>query len=112
MPSCTLFRIPAHFFNDRFVAKQGVGELFYECERHVWKMGQKRALPLGIVMDGGSDWFGLHRDFIEYVINSDDRLISGLLEFGIYSFSPLEVCVVINIYPFRAIHVYCPASQE
>ena len=75
----------------RFIRKQGVNQLFHECENHVWRLGMKKALPSGIVYDGGSDWFGLHREFLEYVVSSNDLLVTGMLEFSKYSFSPLEV---------------------
>ena len=64
--------------------------LFYECDTHMWRLGE-RPLQDGIRIDGGSDWFCLNRKFTKYVVNSKDKLVSGLKEFWKYSLLPAEV---------------------
>ncbi|XP_069190429.1 xylosyltransferase 1-like [Procambarus clarkii] len=49
-----------------------------------------RALSTGIPVDGGSDWLCLNRDFVEYVVNSQDQLVKGLKKFYSYSLLPAE----------------------
>lgn len=62
---------------DKFVKKQGLDKTFYQCENHMWRLGN-RQLPLGIQVDGGSDWVCLSREFARYVTDSRDPLVSGL----------------------------------
>jgi protein xylosyltransferase len=40
--------------------------------------------------DGGSDWICLNRDFSEYVVNSNDSLISDLKSFFNLTLLPAE----------------------
>lgn len=42
-------------------------------------------------MSGGSDWFSLTRKFVEYVVNSQDELVTGLKQFYTYALLPAEV---------------------
>jgi hypothetical protein len=42
-------------------------------------------------MDGGSDWVGLPRQFCEYAINSEDKLLTGLRKLYKYTLLPVEV---------------------
>lgn len=35
----------------------------------------REGLPRGLTIGGGSDWIGLDRDFVEYVINSEGNVI-------------------------------------
>ena len=72
-----------------FIAKQGVNYTFIQCDDHMWKLGP-RQIPEGIVIDGGSDWVTLHRDFIEYVLISDEVLIRELKHFYKYTLLPVE----------------------
>ena len=45
----------------------------------------------GIQVDGGSDWFALSRDFVEYVANPNpDQLVSNLLKLFKYTLLPAE----------------------
>ena len=76
-------------FNCRFLKKQGLDQMFYECENHLWRLGP-RELPGGVRFDGGSDWVGLHRKFCQYVVTSDS-LLDGLEEFYKYTLLPVEV---------------------
>lgn len=61
----------------RFIKKQGLDKIFFECENRMWRLGERR-LPDGIRVDGGSDWFILHRTFLEYAVFSRDRLVNEL----------------------------------
>ena len=54
---------------DKFVKKQGLDKTFYECDTHMWRLGE-RTLPSGVQIDGGSDWICLNRNFANYVVNS------------------------------------------
>ncbi|XP_069195840.1 xylosyltransferase 2-like [Procambarus clarkii] len=43
-----------------------------------------------IPVDGGSDWLCINRDFVEYVVNSQDQLVKGLKKSYSYSLLPAE----------------------
>lgn len=58
-----------------FVRKQGLDRAFVECDTHLWRLGPRK-LPLGVQVDGGSDWVCLHRDFVRYVVEGEDETIS------------------------------------
>lgn len=76
----------------RFVTKQGLDKTFVECDTHMWRVGD-RQLPVGIQVDGGSDWVALNRRFVEYVIegkDSGDALIAGLLTIFQHTLLPAE----------------------
>ncbi|KAK2894036.1 hypothetical protein Q8A73_016520 [Channa argus] len=75
--------------NSRFIKKQGLDRLFHECDNHMWRLGE-RSIPEGLEVSGGSDWFALTRRFVEYVITSQDDLVSGLKQFYSYSLLPAE----------------------
>ena len=75
---------------DRFIRKQGLDRLFYECDTHMWRLGDRK-IPEGITVDGGSDWFLLNRMFVEYVIKSQDDLVNSMKRFYIYTLLPAEV---------------------
>ncbi|XP_051905109.1 xylosyltransferase 2 [Hippocampus zosterae] len=75
--------------NARFIKKQGLDRLFHECDNHMWRLGE-RNIPEGLEVSGGSDWFALTRRFVEYVINSQDELVSGLKRFYSYTLLPAE----------------------
>ncbi|XP_069050561.1 xylosyltransferase 2 [Lepisosteus oculatus] len=75
--------------NARFIKKQGLDRLFHECESHMWRLGE-RQIPQGLEVSGGSDWFSLTRKFVEYVINSQDELVSSLKQFYTYALLPAE----------------------
>jgi len=72
----------------KFIRKQGLNMLFYECEHRMWRLGP-RQLQEGIRIDGGSDWICLSHEFIQYVVG-DDPLLSGLKSFWKYSLLPAE----------------------
>ncbi|XP_068607203.1 xylosyltransferase 1 [Brachionichthys hirsutus] len=75
--------------NARFIRKQGLDRLFYECDTHMWRLGDRR-IPEGISVDGGSDWFLLNRAFVQYVINSEDDLVTNMKRFYAYTLLPAE----------------------
>ncbi|XP_034045918.1 xylosyltransferase 2 [Thalassophryne amazonica] len=75
--------------NARFIKKQGLDRLFHECDNHMWRLGE-RSIPEGLEVSGGSDWFALTRRFVDYVINSQDNLVSGLKQFYSYALLPAE----------------------
>ncbi|KAM4663788.1 LOW QUALITY PROTEIN: xylosyltransferase 2 [Discoglossus pictus] len=75
--------------NARFIKKQGLDRLFHECDSHMWRLGERR-IPEGIVLDGGSDWFALTRNFVEYVTYTKDPLVSELRRFYTYTLLPAE----------------------
>lgn len=73
-----------------FIRKQGLDRLFYECDTHMWRLGDRK-IPDGIAVDGGSDWFLLNRPFVNYVVNSRDELVSSMKRFYAYTLLPAEV---------------------
>ncbi|MBN3303974.1 XYLT1 Xylosyltransferase, partial [Amia calva] len=75
--------------NARFIRKQGLDRLFFECDTHMWRLGDRK-IPEGISVDGGSDWFLLNRKFVEYVINSQDDLVTNMKRFYSYTLLPAE----------------------
>lgn len=72
----------------KFIRKQGLNMLFYECEHRMWRLGP-RQLQEGIRIDGGSDWICLSHEFIQYVVGND-TLLSGLKSFWKYALLPAE----------------------
>jgi len=74
---------------DRFIKKQGLDKTFYECDTHMWRLGD-RTLPSGVQIDGGSDWICLNRQFANYVVYSQDELVSGLKTLFKYTLLPAE----------------------
>ncbi|MGH0131957.1 UNVERIFIED_CONTAM: hypothetical protein FKN15_008617 [Acipenser sinensis] len=75
--------------NARFIRKQGLDRLFFECDTHMWRLGDRK-IPEGITVDGGSDWFLLNRKFVNYVINSQDDLVTNMKRFYFYTLLPAE----------------------
>ncbi|KAM9457238.1 xylosyltransferase 1 [Clarias gariepinus] len=75
--------------NARFIRKQGLDRLFFECDTHMWRLGDRK-IPEGITVDGGSDWFLLNRAFVDYVINSEDDLVTSMKRFYAYTLLPAE----------------------
>jgi len=55
----------------------------------MWRIGN-RELPLGLQIDGGSDWICLNRDFAGYVVNSEEELVTGLKTLFSYTLLPAE----------------------
>ncbi|XP_068605484.1 LOW QUALITY PROTEIN: xylosyltransferase 1-like [Brachionichthys hirsutus] len=73
----------------RFIRKQGLDRLFYECDTHMWRLGDRK-IPEGIAVDGGSDWFLLNRAFVDYVVHSRDELVSSMKRFYSFTLLPAE----------------------
>ena len=74
----------------RFIRKQGLDRTFYECDTHMWRLGE-RLLPDGIRVDGGSDWLCLHREFVDYVMTDGNPLLDGLNQYWNHSLLSAEV---------------------
>nr|CAH8871026.1 unnamed protein product [Trichobilharzia regenti] len=72
-----------------FLRNQGFGQLFVECDSYVWHLGE-RPIPSGVILDGGSDWMILPKVFVDYIIHSEDSLISDIKEYFRYSLLPVE----------------------
>ena len=68
----------------RFQEGQGMRKVFYNCDDHMYRVGD-RNIPFGLQWVGGSDWFTLHKDFVHYLVFSDDALVRGLTTFYFYS---------------------------
>ncbi|XP_072337957.1 xylosyltransferase 1 [Scyliorhinus torazame] len=75
--------------NARFIRKQGLDRIFFECDTHMWRLGDRK-IPDGITVDGGSDWFLLSRKFVEYVNYSEDELVTHMKRFYAYTLLPAE----------------------
>lgn len=75
----------------RFIQKQGLDKSFVECDTHMWRIGD-RELPHGIQIDGGSDWVGLSRAFVQYIIHEreSNELLTGLLRIFNHTLLPAE----------------------
>lgn len=73
----------------KFIKKQGLDKTFHECDRHMWKLGD-RTLPVGITFDGGSDWIGLSHDFASYLTYANNALIQGLKQVYDQTLLPAE----------------------
>lgn len=56
----------------------------------MWRLGE-RTIPERLEVSGGSDWFSLTHKFVEYVVNSQDELVTGLKQFYTYALLPAEV---------------------
>ena len=68
----------------KFHEGQGMKKVFYNCEKHMYRIGD-RELPFGLQWVGGSDWVTLHKDFVTYLVYSEDKLMKGLTSFYFYS---------------------------
>ena len=62
----------------------------------MWRMG-KRKIPNGIQVGGGSDWFCLNHQFVDYVLNSNDEFMINLKAFFNYTLLPSEVSFIAEI---------------
>uniref|UniRef100_T1INJ3 protein xylosyltransferase n=1 Tax=Strigamia maritima TaxID=126957 RepID=T1INJ3_STRMM len=73
----------------RFIGKQGLDKTFYECDTHMWRVGDRK-LPWGVRIDGGSDWVALSRGFCGYLVTSKDDLVVGLKTVYAHTLLPAE----------------------
>ena len=62
--------------------------LFFECDEHVWKVGGIHLT--NAVHYSGSDWMGLNREFVSYIIEEKDELVDGMKQFFNYMANPCE----------------------
>lgn len=86
--------------------------LFHECDNHMWRLGE-RTIPEGLEVSGGSDWFALTRKFVEYVVNSQDELVTGLKQFYTYALLPAEVLPDSQITSSNTLLMfYCPSAHD
>lgn len=72
-----------------FIRKQGLDKTFVQCDDHMWKIGT-RALPKGVQVDGGSDWFCLHHSFVQYLLQDSDSTLQGLKMLFKFTLLPAE----------------------
>ncbi|TRY63197.1 hypothetical protein TCAL_03549 [Tigriopus californicus] len=72
-----------------FIKKQGMDKTFVECDNHMYRIGS-RQIPMGIQIDGGSDWVCLHRDFVQYLTHGSDETLEGLKRFFNFALLPAE----------------------
>ncbi|XP_052895887.1 xylosyltransferase oxt-like [Anopheles moucheti] len=63
---------------DKFINESGYSKNFLECDNRMWIIGN-RQLPSGIVTNGGSDWFCLSREFIQYVLDDRHDLVADVM---------------------------------
>ena len=64
----------------QFQDGQGMKKMFYNCDDHMYRVGD-RQLPFGLQWVGRSEWVTLHRDFVHYLVTSDDSLVRGHTHF-------------------------------
>ena len=76
---------------EKFISKQGLNKLFYECENRMWRLGD-REIPENMQLDGGSDWFVLHRNLCKYSVSStiDDGVLREVNQWFNYTLLPAE----------------------
>lgn len=76
--------------HDKFIRKQGLNKLFYECENRMWRLGE-RDVPFNLQLDGGSDWFALHKSLCQYsVSNVKDDVLEHINLWFNYTLLPAE----------------------
>lgn len=93
----------------RFIKKQGIDRTFYECDEHMWRIGDRK-LPPTIDIDGGSDWIALNRKFCDYVLHSEDSVVTGLKEMYRTALLPAEVKNSHNL--LLSIEFLCNQSSD
>ncbi|VDK25080.1 unnamed protein product [Anisakis simplex] len=72
----------------RFIQKQGLEYVFFECESRMWRLGKRLEL-YSIRFDGGSDWLVLSRDFAQFAL-TNDALVRSLREMFANILLPVE----------------------
>ncbi|XP_053664020.1 xylosyltransferase oxt-like [Anopheles marshallii] len=63
---------------DKFITDSGYSKNFLECDNRMWVIGDRK-LPSGIVTNGGSDWFCLSREFIQYALDDRHDLVADVM---------------------------------
>ena len=61
-----------------------------ECDNHMWRIAT-RPPPENIVLDGGSDWIIVHKDFVRYLVTSNDQFLAALKRYFQFTLLPAEV---------------------
>ena len=74
----------------------GILYTFVQCEDRMWRLNE-REMPDGLRIESGSDWFCLHYDFIEYILNSKDEYLLQLKSFFQLTLLPSEVYLFIKL---------------
>ena len=64
----------------------------------MWKIN-KRMFASGLQFGGGSDWFILNSNFIDYILSSNDEYLQYLKDFYKYTLLPSEVRKKFNFNP-------------
>jgi len=80
---------------EKYAKKQGLEYSFLNCENRMWKIN-KRTFASGLQFGGGSDWFILNSNFIDYILSSNDEYLQYLKDFYKYTLLPSEVSKQIN----------------
>jgi len=88
------------FANDfeTFANNQALDITFLQCENRMWRIG-KRKYPIGIQLGGGSDWFCLNSNLVDYIVNSNDEFLKYLKVYFNYTLLPSEAffhTVILN----------------
>uniref|UniRef100_A0A0N5A8E3 protein xylosyltransferase n=1 Tax=Syphacia muris TaxID=451379 RepID=A0A0N5A8E3_9BILA len=73
----------------RFIKKQGLEFIFFQCEDRMWRLGKRENFPFNIRIDGGSDWVVLSQNFLNFSI-SDDQFPRSLREVFATVLLPVE----------------------
>ena len=55
----------------------------------MWRLGE-RELPKGIIVDGGSDWIALNRNFVNFLINGGNEQVEQFKVWFNYTLLPAE----------------------
>lgn len=76
---------------EKFLKKQGLDRVFYECENRMWRLSD-RAIPKNLQLDGGSDWFAIDRSTAEYATDKtiDDGTLREVNQFFNFTLLPAE----------------------
>ena len=84
----------------------------------MWRLGDRK-IPEGVSVDGGSDWFLMNRVFVDYVINTQDDLVSSMKRFYAYTLLPAEVRnadshtskTALSSLPYTHTHTHTPLTH-
>jgi len=62
----------------------------------MWRV-DTRPLPQDIVIDGGSDWIAIHRNYSKYLVTDTTNYLTRLKKYYEFSLLPAEVSMYIII---------------
>ncbi|CBY09500.1 unnamed protein product [Oikopleura dioica] len=74
---------------EKFITKQGLDRVFFECDNHMYRISERKT-PIGIEIDGGSDWIALNREFSEWLVFSKDENLEQLKIWFNFTLLPAE----------------------